>query len=1054
MGQQTPWRLGLDLGTSSIGWAVVDLTRTKGGKPKGIREAGVRIFEAGVEGDIEQGKDSSRATKRREARQPRRQNWRTQWRKQKLFARLVSLGLLPTSESSQPVARQSTLAVLDEALRSEYLPEGDHEAQQKLTYILRAKAVEIPLEPYEVGRALYALAQRRGYLSNRKAQSDDDESSGTVATSIGELQQGMNELGSDTTISQYFVQRVNPVDSTPEKIRHRYTARKMFTDEFDRIRDTQKNHLTLSPEDWNELWKLIFFQRPLKSQKHRIGRCKLEPEERRCEECLPVYQEFRILQKVNDLQVIQGDEPKRPIHDFPGAREALISALQTVPKLTAKQAAKAAGLPKGAAFSLEEHEGLDLIGHRTNVKMMAAFGKRWLQMPEQQQEQICREVLHYRSAKALKQRAMSAWGLDEEHAVILSNTHLENDYARHSRKAMKKLVGYMREGSHYRTAIEQAGYDVDQFGEALDRLPPVTEWDSDIGNPAIIRDLTELRKVVNALIAKHGKPATVHIEVARELKNSRKKRKELHSRNQQNRKRREQAAKAILEQCGIGNPTRRDVEKWLLAEECNWRCPYCSRSFGASDLVGSHAEFNVEHIYPRRFLDDSYLNKTIACRKCNAHKKDLTPKQAFAGKDYGRILSEVKQFNGFARDEKLRRFMTDAPDEDFVSRHLNDTRYNARLAANYLATLFGGRYDQDEEITRIVTPSGGLTWMLRTGWQLNDILSDDNQKTRDDHRHHAVDAIVVAFSDQSRIQQAAKAAILAQETNAKPFLRAVEYPWTGFKNDIAYAIEAINVSHRPTRTISGPLHAESIYSKPHEVNGNGKPQYRIRKELRKLSAKEITSEQIVDPAIRQLVQQKFAELGGKDPAKIFAEEANLPRLPNRNGPDIPIRKVRLAASVTARPVGRGPRQRNVASGKDSNYASMVYAVLDKNGNEKKWIHEIVTRLDAAELYSANLKTASTRGEEKILIPDEQDGARRFKFALRKNDMLLLEGPDGRDQLYRVQKLSKDEIQLCEHTKPTVTNPDRTPWNRVRSVDVLRKRNMRIVTVSPLGQIMR
>lgn len=102
----------------------------------------------------------------------------------------------------------------------------------------------------------------------------------------------------------------------------------------------------LSPEDWNELWKLIFFQRPLKSQKHRIGRCKLEPEERRCEECLPVYQEFRILQKVNDLQVVQGDEPKRPIHEFPGAREALVSALQTVPKLTAKQAAKAAGFPR------------------------------------------------------------------------------------------------------------------------------------------------------------------------------------------------------------------------------------------------------------------------------------------------------------------------------------------------------------------------------------------------------------------------------------------------------------------------------------------------------------------------------------------------------------------------------------------------------------------------------------------------------------------------------------------------------------------------------------
>ncbi|MCG6154186.1 hypothetical protein L1A08_00110 [Rubinisphaera sp. ICM_H10] len=265
----------------------------------------MRIFEAGVEGDIEQGKDSSRATKRREARQPRRQNWRTQHRKEKLFARLSQLGLLPTTESGKSEDRKACLETLDSQLRETHLQNGDHEAFQKLTYILRSKAAQEPLSPHEVGRALYALAQRRGYLSNRKSQGDDDENSGKVASSISELQAGMNELGDESTISQYFVARVNPVDGSEDRIRHRYTSRDMFWREFDQIRQTQQGNLDLTEADWEELRELIFFQRPLKSQKQLIGRCDLEQGERRCEECLPVFQQFRILQKVNNLQAKQ-----------------------------------------------------------------------------------------------------------------------------------------------------------------------------------------------------------------------------------------------------------------------------------------------------------------------------------------------------------------------------------------------------------------------------------------------------------------------------------------------------------------------------------------------------------------------------------------------------------------------------------------------------------------------------------------------------------------------------------------------------------------------------
>ena len=68
--------LGLDLGPSSIGWAIIAL---ENGEPAAVAAAGVRRFEAGVQGDIEAGRDESRATQRRDARSPRRQTWRRQY---------------------------------------------------------------------------------------------------------------------------------------------------------------------------------------------------------------------------------------------------------------------------------------------------------------------------------------------------------------------------------------------------------------------------------------------------------------------------------------------------------------------------------------------------------------------------------------------------------------------------------------------------------------------------------------------------------------------------------------------------------------------------------------------------------------------------------------------------------------------------------------------------------------------------------------------------------------------------------------------------------------
>lgn len=1049
-----PYRLGLDLGASSLGWAVIQLDRP-GGDPVGIGAAGVRIFEAGVEGDIEQGRDASRAVVRRQARQPRRMQWRRQHRKQQLFILLQQLGLLPASAESHPAARKQLLDELDVQLTEKYVPRDDHDTRQKLPYLLRDRASSGPVPPHELGRALYHLAQRRGYQSNRKGQQKDEET-GVVLGAIGELDKKLEQA--KVPLGAYFNRKVKPQE---ERIRRRWLSRKQYRDEFAAIRKSQEQaHPQLTPAVWDKIDNTIFFQRPLKSQSHLIGRCELEFDQRRkglkrCALALPIAQKFRILQKVNDLRVTTAIRRNEALTET--ERQTLLDTLNKTGELSWSKVKSLLKLGKQAKFSLEEWDD-KLIGNRTNAKMISVFGDQWFEFSEEERTAIAQEVLHYRKPEALHRRAMKAWGLDDAAATQLANkTHLEEDYASHSRLAMEKLIAGksgtpgLEAGAAYSTVRHALYPEKFNSGKIFPSLPPVNQWKEDIRNPAVIRALTELRKVVNAIIKRFGKPEHIHIELAREIRNSRVKRKEIHTQNQSNQKRRLEAAAAIVKEGGRSNPRRSDIEKWLLAEECGWECPYCGDSINRKRLLADDADFNIEHIYPRRYLDDSFLNKTVACRRCNDQKGDRTPLQAFTGKQYDDILQRVERFQGTAREAKLFRFKNDPLEDEFTARQLADTRYNSRLAAQYLQLLYGGRADASGE-QRILSPTGQLTGKVRATWQLNDLLgAEDGEKHREDHRHHAIDAIVIALMTQKQIQRLSEAASNSQKHHSRHFFESIQWPWSNFKNDVAYAIEAINVSHRPTHTIAGPLHAETIYSK--NFGTEKKPQYRVRKHLSKLTPKEISGNQIADANVREAVEKKWEQLGKGKPDKLWAidgaDEKNFPRLTGqkkKSGGAI-IRKVRIITDTRPRTVGKGVKARNYASGKDSNYASLIYAILDKEGNEVRWEHEILDRLTAHQNFSQN----HGKPGEKVIIPNETE-TRKFKFALRKNDMLLAQGPDGTDVLYRVQALSQNEIQLCEHQVPNIRGKQRNRWNQIQSIDNLRKYQTRPCILSPIGEI--
>jgi CRISPR-associated endonuclease Csn1 len=1056
---QQPYILGLDLGVQSVGWAMLDLDGD--GHPCGIRRSGVRCFDSGVgsETEIASGKDESQNIKRRQMRLQRRQLWRRGRRLKKIFLVLQKAGLLPPGETRTSQQRHELLRKLDAELARAYLPEHDRVAGHLLQYRLRALALDQSLPPFAFGRALFHLAQRRGFLSNRKSVSKDGDDEGAVKAGIAELQQRIQEAGV-RTLGEYF-STLDP-EAEKQRIRRRWTARSMYLDEFEKIWIAQLPHHPNLNAEWKEwIHDAIFHQRPLKSQKRLVGMCELEPTCRRAPRASVEAQQFRYLQKVNDLEISTPSGEIWAMIDPEQAdlRRNLIELLDTHAEIEFRSLRSKLGLkkPKGSdadyAFNLEAGGEKRLKGNATAVKLRKVLGNDYEKLSPEQVADAVEDLLEYEKKDALALRLTRRYGIAPAKADELADVTLEPNYASLSREAMRKLLPLMEKGLRFAEAKKQVyGTYMGRSG-LRDSLPPVLDA-VQLRNPVVCRGLTELRKVVNALVRQYGKPELIRIELARDLKKSRQQREDLTKQNRDNEKSRNVARGKIAERlrCDDNSVSNLDILKVRLAEECNWECPYTGKSIAIEALVGRHSQFDIEHIIPfSRSLDNSFLNKTLCYHEENRDvKKNQTPYEAYSGDEtkWQGILARIRRFRGSAGHAKLRKFQQQKPDEDFATRMLQDTRYMSRLATEYLGLLYGGTIDADGR-QRVQVSAGRITAYLRDEWGLNAILADgnENEKNRDDHRHHAVDATVIALTDNKTVAMLSHSAKMAAERGHRLFaLNEIEKPWPTFLDDIRRAIDVINISYRVNRRVTGALHEETNYSKPHKSRDgdgrNGKEvEYRhVRKPLQNMSANEV--ENIVDDTIRTLVQAKLKLIGG-EPKKVFADPGNHPYLTAKDGRHIFIHKARIRKPVAVIPLGKSSSPRYVAPG--SNHHMEIFAVLDSEGKERTWDSVIVNLFQAHRRVSA-AEPVIQRGHGQNTT---------FKFSLAGGEYVEMDNNSGGRSLYRVTVISGNQIEFRLHTDARpITILKKIQGARVRcSPSALMRAKARKVVVDPMGNIL-
>ena len=465
--------LGLDTGTNSLGWAVVD--RDENNQYTPICR-GDLIFTEGVK--QEKGIEFSLAAERTSYRASRRHYFRRRLRKVEVLKVLVKHKLCPPL-SDEALNRWHTKKEypLDEDF---ILWQRTSEADNKNPYHDRHICLHRKLnlkdsqtDRYTLGRALYHLTQRRGFLSNRLDQNEEAEETGKVKSAISELSKEMKEAGCEFLGDYFYL--LYRTEGNRVRIRSRYTDReKHYLQEFKEICRVQE----LDEDLAKALEKTIFFQRPLKSQRQGVGKCTIEKGHSRCAVSHPLYEEYRLLCYLNNIRIkTPFDDRLRPLNAE--EREKITPLFYQKSNFDFKKIAKKLAGKTPFGWIRDEEDWPYQFNYRmtqeapacpTTAQLIKVFGEDWktamaetYTMSAKQdgtlktEDEICTDIWNvlysFSSKEKLKEFGLEKLQLNEAQAEAFSAIRLTRDFASLSLKAIRKILVFLRRGDDYSKAI-------------------------------------------------------------------------------------------------------------------------------------------------------------------------------------------------------------------------------------------------------------------------------------------------------------------------------------------------------------------------------------------------------------------------------------------------------------------------------------------------------------------------------------------------------------------------------------------------------------------------
>lgn len=1083
MAKKNSNRLGLDLGANSIGWCLVGIDGE--GAPQSVIGCGVVLLTPNQEAGRDPQSNATFAADRRVKRSMRKRRDRFVRRRDRLMEVLIAAGLMPKEK-----AARKALEHLD-------------------PYALRAKALDEAVTAYELGRALFHLNQRRGFKSNRIADGKDSEQS-AMKTGMRALENELAQYGADTLGQYQYKERMRQEKALAERgekrsgVRFRprqngakieyplYPHRDMVAEELRLILQTQRQHHTQIDDALvRKLNRIIIEQRPLKPQ--LVGKCTFRPDEERAPKALPTFQRFRVL---SDLASLRVEIPSVGARRLTLAeRDALANLLMSRNSLVSFEAMRRAlkSLPDDARFNYEKQDRKGFDPDLTAARLVKAYGKDWRGLPRERQCQIIERLISEENPKVLVSWLQETIGVSRDIAEVMSEVRLPQGYGSLGRSILSDLIDAMESESketvdprtgeiysaplNYDEAVEALGlhHSDHRPGELLSELPyygdvlkrhvierPDAREDTQerrgrVPNPTVHIALNQTRRLINALIKEYGRPEEIVLELGRELKWDQKRKdeyqKQLKKNTEANERRKEELA-ALQDTYGLSvefnGETRLRLRLFdeLPADERT--CVYSGKPICRQNLFDGSIE--VDHILPfSKTLDDGIGNKVLCTREANRRKGARAPADAFSGAELRGISERAERLF----KHKAWRFQPDAMEKfeetrGFIDRHLVDTQHLSRLVKTYLGYVC----DPDH----VWAAPGKMTAMLRGLWGLSSLLPAHNAqsgtKNRNDHRHHAIDAFVLACTHRGLLQEIARRAGRVEDQDGARLLdrETVPEPFDGYRAALREKLEAVIVCHkadhgidpkaegvRRRQSTAGRLHEETAFGLVEEEIDGKVFNLVTRKNIAELTEKEIN--QVRDTRLREQlrkVRDDVADDKGKIDKKHLAEMLSV------FGFEHGIRRVRVLKRDEYRVIEHGENPKGGSHKKayapGENHRIEIYETTDG-----RWRGEGVTVFDAhLSKYAPKLQN-SGQGSKLVM-------------RVHKGDMIEANF-DGARKVYRVYQLDAKagRLKLAAHNesgslqKRHDDESDPFRWE-MKSYTVLKAAGAQRVRVDPLGRV--
>jgi CRISPR-associated endonuclease Csn1 len=536
----------------------------------------------------------------------------------------------------------------------------------------------------------------------------------------------------------------------------------------------------------------------------------------------------------------------------------------------------------------------------------------------------------------LKETLKTKFGFKENHIPFLLNINLQADYGSLSAKAIKKVLPHLMDGQIYDKACLMVGYNhsssltTEQNNDRVLKETLELLKKNSLRNPVVEKILNQMINVINAIMKDPamGKPDEIRVELARELKNNNEQRSDMTKAINKSTAEHEQIRKLLHNEFGISRVTRNDIIRYKLWKETDGISLYTGKTIEPSKLFTK--DYDIEHIIPKsRLFDDSFSNKTVCERNLNIEKSNKTAysflQEKLSPEEFDQFEKRVKSlFGKISRTKQNKLLMADNEiPEGFIDRQLRETQYIAKKAKEILL-----------EVSRNVTATiGSVTDKLREDWELVDVMKELNWEKydklgltyeekgkngerlykikdwtkRNDHRHHAMDAITVAFTKPAYIQylnnlnaktqgdKKANSIIgienkhLYRDKNGK--LRFIA-PMENFREEAKKQLESILISYKAKNKVvtknknitkksggtnqkiqltpRGQLHKETVYGKLQ--------QYATKEEKVSASFTKEYIQKVAKKEYREALLKRLEE-NNNDPKKAFTGKNALTKTP-------------------------------------------------------------------------------------------------------------------------------------------------------------------------------